>query len=458
MDGQNDTLDILGQQPALNLYTQICFCFPVQDDTSLDKIVTTLKSGLERLSASFPWVAGQVVNEGANDGNTGIFKIKPLEKTPRLIIEDLRNDASMPTMEFLRTAKFPFRMLDENVICPRNTIPGTSNEPPYEDIPVFLLQANFIIGGLLLTFNGQHQTMDMTGQGQIIDLFSKACRNEEFTPEELLTGNLARHDLIPLFDDSWTPGSELAASIIPPKSEQPSTGTEGLPAPPGPPSSSWAYLNFSSTSLLALKTHACNTLTSGFVSTDDTITAFIWQCVVRARAPRLASPEREVHFARAIDVRKFLNVPAEYPGLLQNMTYHSFPLQKLISSPLGVVASNLRTGLNATQVSHHTRSLATYFSRTPNKNCVSFTAALDLSADIMFSSWAKLDCYELDFGLGLGMPECVRRPQLIPVESLGYLMPKDREGGIAVAICLRDDDMKRLRGDEELLKYGEFIA
>ncbi|KAH8656241.1 putative trichothecene 3-O-acetyltransferase [Tricladium varicosporioides] len=458
MDGQNDTLDILGQQPALNLYTQICFCYPIHADASQDKIITTLKRGLERLSAGFPWIAGQVVNEGSDDGNTGVFKIKPLENTPRLIIKDLRNDASAPTIETLRGAKFPFKMLDENVICPRNTIPGTSNEPTHDDIPVFLVQANFVKGGLLLTFSGQHQTMDMTGQGQIIDLFSKACCGKDFTQEEISVGNLSRKYLIPLLDEFWKPGPELADSIVKPTQPNLSAEIEGLPAAPVIPNSSWAYLNFSAASLRALKTQAFSTLTADFVSTDDTITATIWQCIMRARAPRLAFPEGEVHFARAVDVRKFLNVPAEYPGLLQNMTYHSFPLQKLISSPLGVVASNLRTGLNAAHLSHHTRSLATYLSRTPDKNCVSFTATLDLSADIMFSSWAKLDCYELDFGLELGMPECVRRPQLIPVESLGYLMPKDREGGIAVAICLRDDDMERLRGDEEFLKYGEFVA
>ena len=76
----------------------------------------------------------------------------------------------------------------------------------------------------------------------------------------------------------------------------------------------------------------------------------------------------------------------------------------------------------------------------------------------MFSSWAKLDCYELDFNLGLDKPEAVRRPQFEPVESLIYLMPRTLDGGIAVAICLRDEDMERLRADEEFAKYGRYIG
>jgi len=71
----NDCLDILGQQLLLKIYTQICFCFSVADASSHSAIINTLTNGLERLSASFPWLAGKVVNEGSGEGNSGIFKI-----------------------------------------------------------------------------------------------------------------------------------------------------------------------------------------------------------------------------------------------------------------------------------------------------------------------------------------------------------------------------------------------
>jgi hypothetical protein len=75
----------------------------------------------------------------------------------------------------------------------------------------------------------------------------------------------------------------------------------------------------------------------------------------------------------------------------------------------------------------------------------------------MLSSWAKVDCCELDFNLGLGRPEAVRRPQFQPVESLIYLMPRTLGGEVAVAICLRDEDMERPGADEEFAKYGRHI-
>ncbi|KAF8348574.1 transferase family-domain-containing protein [Amanita rubescens] len=446
----NDHLEPLGQQPGLKIYTQLSLCFPVSDASSHPAIINTLTNGLEQLSASFPWIAGQLVNEGSGSGDTGIFKIKPLEKMPPLVVKDYTHDASIPSMNDLRRANFPFSMLDESIIAPRKTIPQGDESVT----PVFLVQANFIIGGLVLTFVGQHNSMDMTGQGQIIHLLSKACRNEEFTSEELSSGNLTRRNLIRLLDDSCKPGTQLARQVAKPS---PSEGTDAPPA-----KCTWAYFTFFPTSLAALKSLATKSITlpeGGYISTDDTLSAFIWQSITRARIPRLSSATKST-FARAVDVRRHLGIPQTYPGIVQNMTFHTYVLQELVEEPLGSIASQLRLAVDpkTSSLKYDTRALATFLNRSPDKSTVSFVATLDLSSDIMLSSWAKLDCYELDFNLGLGKPEAVRRPKFVPVESLLYLMPKAPDGEIAVAICLRDEDMERLRADEEFGRYARYIG
>ncbi|KAF9532140.1 transferase family-domain-containing protein [Crepidotus variabilis] len=441
-------MDLQGQQSSLQIYTQLCLCYPIKILTAHTAIVDILNNGLERLSAGFPWLAGQVVNEGASAHSTGIFKIKSLERTPRLVVKDLRNDPAAPTMESLRQAKFPFKMLDESIVAPHRTLPDSSTS----DSPVFLVQATFIIGGLLLTFVGQHATMDITGQGQIIRLFSTACRKEPFTPEELSIGNLPRRTIIPLLDDSYKPGLEVDHQIVKPP----------FPAPPSTeplPTSTWAYFIFTHTSLAALKSLATETLTSGFISTDDALTAFIWQSILRARLPRL-SPTIDVTLARAIDPRRYLNIPQTYPGVVQNMTYHTYPLRKLVDEPLGSIAAELRSVLDfkTSKIGFNTSALATLIDRTSNKTTINVTASLDLSKDIMLSSWAKVECRDLDFSLGLGKPECVRRPRFDPVESLLYLTPKAGDDEIAAGLCLRDEDMQRLKVDKEFVKYGTYIG
>ena len=457
----DDQVDILAQQPSLQIYTQICSCFSVVDASSHTAISGTLRNGLERLSTSFPWLAGQVVNEGSGEGNSGIFKIKPFEKMPHLVVKDLRQDPSIPTMDVLRRANFPMSMLDETIIAPRNTIPGSSGESVSDSNPVFLVQANFITGGLVLTFVGQHSAMDMTGQGHVIHLFSKACRNEKFTSEELSFGNLPRSNLIPLLDNSYTPGSELAQQIARPNFSHSVSHHDGSTVLPPAPKCTWTYFNFHSTSLAALKALATNSsiLASGYISTDDALSAFIWQSVIRARIPRL-NPTAESTFARAVDVRRYLGISQMYPGLMQNMTFHTYTLQRLIDEPLGSVASYLRSALDP-KTSHlcfNTRALATFLSRTPDRRNISFTGTFDLSVNLMLSSWAKLNCYEHDFNLGLGKPEAVRRPQFTPFESLIYLMPRAPDGEITVAICLRDEDIERLKADDDFAKYARYIG
>ncbi|KAL0954694.1 hypothetical protein HGRIS_003643 [Hohenbuehelia grisea] len=451
LDHLDEELDILGQTPSLKIYTQICHCYHVNDPSSHSSIVTTLTTGLERLSTSFPWLAGQVVNEGASESSTGIFKIKPLDKAPRLVVKDLVNDPSAPTMDDLQTSGFPFRLLDESVIAPIKTIPASSDEPAW---PVFVVQASFIPGGLILVFLAHHCTMDGTGQGQVISLFSKACHGTPFSLEEVTSGNLARRNLIPFLDDPYEPGPELSLQIFKPSSAPSLEST-----PPAPPRCTWAYFTFPSTSLSALKALATETITSGFVSTDDALSAFIWQSVTRIRLQRLGHVE-QVRFARAVEVRRYFNVPHTYPGMIQNMAFSAYPLKQLVADPLGAVASLLRSVVDpkTSNLAFNTRSLATFFSRTPDRSIISLTAGLDFTQDIMLSSWAKLDSYELDFNLGLGKPEAVRRPQFTPVESLMYLLPRTLDGEITLAICLREDDMERLKSDAAFTKYARCIV
>jgi len=86
--------------------------------SSHSAIINTWTNGLERLWASFSWLAGKVVYEGLGEGSSGIINTKPLDKIPRLVVKDLRHGPSIPTMDALRRANFPFSMLHETIIAP----------------------------------------------------------------------------------------------------------------------------------------------------------------------------------------------------------------------------------------------------------------------------------------------------------------------------------------------------
>ena len=436
------TLDALGQQPV-KVYTQIAFCFAVEDASTFPAILKTLTTGLERLAEHFPWLSGQLVHE------SGIYKIRALEKTPHLVVKDIRGDESKPTWDQLRRANFPISLLDESDIAPRKTIAVLPGESSTEEI--LLLQATLVEGGLILTILGQHQAMDGVGQGQVIELFSKACHNETLTPQELEIGNLADWNHIPQLDSSYDLEALLTLQLVKPT-------PSGAPSP-SRPHCTWDYFVFSADSLAQLKSLATETCPSGYVSTDDTVSAFIWQSVTRVRLGRLPASKRST-FARAIDARRYLGISPTHPGYVQNMAYNIITIEEVANGPLGVIASALRSQVDpkSSDLSLRTRALATYLTHTHDKESVSLTATLDTASDIALSSWVNQNSCHLDFGLGLGKPAAVRRPRFTPVESLMYLLPKTLNGEIGLAVCLRDEDLELLKADEEFLKYATHVG
>jgi hypothetical protein len=455
MDGSSTSddggviLDSFGQQ-ILPIYTQICLCFPIDEPQAYPRVVETLETALEKLHVQFPWLAGRVVNEGATASSTGVFKIKTVGEAPRLVVKDLREDSSFPSMDALRLARFPINALDESIVAPRKTRINADYSAAPE---VLLVQANLIKGGLILTFLGQHQAMDGIGQDQIIRLFSKACRTEAFTDKELLICNLTTaSDTIPLLEAS----NELPPTVSTHQLTTPQS-SYGL----NPPPCSWAYFSFSKSSLETLKSNATQTCPPGspFISTDDALSAFIWKSITSVRLSRLDTTTPST-FARAVDVRQMLGISAMHPGFVQNMTYNTFTFGELLSMPLGVLASHLRSKIapKTSTLVHDTRALATLLATSEDRSCVSFAASLRSTSDIFFSSWVKMGVYEYDFGGVLGRAEAVRRSRSHVTEGLMYLMPRSREGEVGLVVCLSEVDMLALRGDGEFGRFAEWVG
>lgn len=456
---QDLPLDIFAQTERINrLYTQITLCFRIGVDSpsTRTQIIDSLENGLARLSQKLPWIAGEVVQNG------DVFKITPAERTLSLVVKDLRDDATVPTWDELRKADFPFRMIDENVFAPCKTM-----VEPDAERPVLLVQANFVKGGLLLTFNAQHGSMDMTGQGQIIHLFAKACHGEDFAKDEVEVGNMQRTGRIPIHDDR-SPDAPDASKTKPRGLAQDMGANSKSPeAQASAPSDNlvWTYLGFTATSLSSLKRLASQALAADvpFVSTDDVLSAFIWQSITRARHPRLDSPQSTpTTLSRNVDVRHHFDLPPTYPGLLTTATSHTYSVDDLINqASLGAIASHLRAALDPGSLRHSAEAQAAAIAR--NKDAAaqrSISVLSNPSFDVRLSSWAKEKLYDLDFGPCLGQPEAVRRPSFISGarEGLVYFLPKGRDGSIVVGVCLRNEDMERLRVHRDVVQWSSWIG
>jgi hypothetical protein len=447
--------DVFGQLMFLKTYTQVLLCFPIPERVDLEDITKELERAALKLTETFPWLAGQVINEGSGPGNSGLFKIVPYE--PHATNAPLRvKDCSKICLTYdeIIQAKAPMSMLDGDVLAPRKGLPLSYDESK-DPAPVMIIQANFITGGLLLSFSGQHNAMDMNGQGQLIRLFAKACRGDAFTEAEVAEGNRDRRTIIHLL----SPDEPLLDhSMLRPL---PSANGPQFPSKVVP--TSWAYFHFPTSRLEQLKSLASQSSAQDplvpWVSTNDALSAFIWQRISSARLLRRKQPEATATFARAVSARRCLRpaVPEAYMGHMVSCTFDRLTFQQITTLDLSALASLIRKSLNELD-DYAVRSLVTLIAREPDKSTVSYGVRLDLDTDLLFSSWADLRLYETDFGPLLGKPDCVRRQRFVPMESLIYLMPRTEEGDIDAAICLKDVDMEALKGDREWTAYATFIG
>ncbi|KAH6851444.1 transferase family-domain-containing protein [Alternaria rosae] len=467
-------IDLMGAQPALfKLYTQLAFFFPLSEAVaaSQHQVTAIITAGLAELAKNFPWAAGQVVNANSDPKAAPLYKIRPYEPVPQLIVRDYTSDSEIPSLSQITDAGFPMQMLGEHVWAPCPTLAALGFDPRKASgkddrpAPVMLVQISYIRGGMVLCVNLQHNVCDMMGQAAVIGWLSKACRGEQFTEEELKVGNMARRGVVSLIEDEcWSPGTELQNQLFPPAptvGKEPDTAESKITE--APVKSSWMYFDFSASSLKSLKDLATTTLPqdfTSFISTDDALSALIFLSVLRARQPRLP-PSTPTTLARAVDARRYLNVHSNYPGILQNMAYTSYNLSTLLSTPLGHIAATMRQSVDpeTSDVAWRTRSLITFLAQSPdNATKTSPTATLDMGIDIALSSWTKVPAYEWDFGLGLGKAVAVRRPGLVPVEGLVYLMPKSPDESVAVAMCLREEDLECLERDLEWQRFAKYVG
>lgn len=425
------TLEIFGQQSSAGIQTPFLFCYSSPDTPDIDGIVQRLENGLLALCAALPWVAGNVICEDDDQG--GVFKIRTTRAKPVIVVKDHREDLSVPSMSRLQAAGFPTSQLDEDLLSPVVVIP--QGERIEDRTAVVTLQVNLLRGGIILNLSGHHQVLDGTGQEQIAYFLNKACRGEPFTEEEVRIGNLDRASVVKPLPDAWQPG---------PNSPYLKDSSDDTPPPRPPGELVWTDLPFASDSLARLK-QAARTA-SGYVSTDDALTAHLWQALARARRKRHPGSTPST-LGRAVNPRRYLDIPATYPGYISNMAHSRVSLDELADSPLSTVAKLLRSAVDpaTSRLGESTLEYATLLYRARDKDSVSANQHLDLDTDLMVSSWAGMRCYRFDFGLGLGPPRAFRRTKHVPVPSLMFILPKDPGGGVVVTICARADDVEGLK-------------
>jgi hypothetical protein len=341
-------------------------------------------------------------------------------------------------------------MLDGDILCPMKGMGHAYGAATVQ--PVFIIQANFVRGGLLLCFASQHNALDMNGQGVMIRQFAAAARGEPFDPEYVAAAIQDADTVVPLLKEG-----EVALGHE--ELRKPSSLTaDGAPPAGEPGLAPWIYFRFPQEKLVELKKLA--SAGSTWVSTNDALTAFYLQ---RLTAVRIASGRLDraevVRCLRAVDGRRVLKprVHEGYPGHLVGLATTELTAGDVLEGPLSSVASKIRQSV-MTVDDHYIRSLATLIQNTEDKTTIFYAARMRPGKDILISSWAQMDLATCAFGPLLGTPDFVRRPRLVEVPQLAYVMPKTKHGDMDLGACLPRDDFSALEKDIEWKKYTQLIG
>ncbi|KIX98848.1 uncharacterized protein Z520_05309 [Fonsecaea multimorphosa CBS 102226] len=444
-------------QLCWDTYTIVVLGFRTAADSTPETVTKALDRAALRLLDAYPFLTGQVINEGRSSTSSGTYKIVPYPphsdgKSP---VRPRDCTQLCPSYDEILRAHAPFSMLDGSVICPMRGFGYVYDQTVQQ--PVLIIQANFVRGGLLLCFASMHNALDMNGQGVMIRQFATAMRGEDFDPQLVAAGNQDADSIVPLL-------KEGEKALTHDEMRVPIAG----PAPPPPPqeqptqAASWIYWRFPQDKVAELKKLATSGSTKP-VSTNDAITAFYTQRLTAVRiAGGRVSRDESIRCLRAVDARAKLNppVPKGYLGHLVGLAYTEWPVAGTVAeSPLSTVASDIRQSLQKVD-DHYIRSLATLVTHAQDKRPFSYGARKQLAKDIFISSWAQLDLAQTcDFGPVLGgKPDFVRRAKMDLLPDLAYMMPKDKQGDMALGACLFKADIDGLESDEVWTRYARYVG
>ncbi|KAF9760640.1 hypothetical protein IL306_004226 [Fusarium sp. DS 682] len=440
--------DVMSQFPALNGHTQLVLGFKLPLDTSREAVIGALNAALKNLVSQIPWLDGQVVQKD------GLFLPAPwpTDRPNNEILRIKYCDNLLPPMVDLLRVGVPISKLDAHIISPfAGLSAGHRLEPP---VPIVVLQANFIHGGMLLTICFHHIIMDGTAAFQFIRHLASTLEGKQVSPPDLVQANRDRRSVVRLLNPS-EPIKDYGDLRRP----------FGFTYPPVLSTPSWCYFKLPIAGISALMKIARTQLSASTsnhqdvsrLSENDVICAFCWQ---RISAVRLSThePTTVSKFSRAIDGRLAGRIPLSYMG---HMVYHAhlrLPMRYVASSNLGDIAQRLRHALVSANNEWNLRSYATFISRESNKSLLLYGGKTNPNTDSgATSALAGDDLWPSSFGTLLG-PSCfLRRPRTTPITGSISMSPAEGDY-IPLCLCLPSVDLQALKSDAEWRRYTKVIG
>lgn len=486
-------------------YVRLVFPLPLKSGIRDEVVFDDLAEALHMTFAQEPWVSGKVFTcppetPGWRRGQLEIrHRPYSLDESQRRPYQLRYHKLDTPwTYARFRDCGFPSGVFPEELLLLDAPMVGDVDGAGAE---VFLAQANFLPGGLLLGLTTFHAATDGAGMLNITKIWAENFRElhnrrdstQPITPSQATFTDQDRDRSIP--DQIWekeysnrTYKTNLdhedtwLRALVALGPDEPNPGKEQKLTPSradgqsSPPQESRSMLNrvmFLSSRDLATLQEVCAAEPSPAgtppISVNDAIHALLWRTQLRARAAAAAARSRELDatsvFEAPVDVRDAFGpgFPPAYAGNCWLLATASMPLAELLApgTTLGRIAQVLRRGAARLdrRAIHDAYALLRAAGRDLSRVQGRFVDRLD-SADFLVSNMIFFPMSEISFGDRYfgngGTPQAVRvlHGQYAPHVRLGHVLPRNiSHGGVEISVNLFDDEMVYLDADEEVNRY-----
>ncbi|KAL1616861.1 hypothetical protein SLS56_011229 [Neofusicoccum ribis] len=439
-------------------YVRPILCFALDPSADQDEVVRILKAGLDATKEQVPYLSAEVVEDTEaeqkgcltlREGDFGELRVRTLSK------------AEFPlSYEEFRAKNFPTDQLHQDVVSPTSVFPQ-----PGSQVPVFLAQANFVEGGLLLSVAVYHLVADGFSICRLLRIWAQSCRklqdpnststvflsSSAFERAPLVVGHLSDPDKCNIADHP-----ELVLTDMPPINRMPSTARRYR-----------THVWHLSPSALQRLRHDASAGPGRKVSAADALTALIWRATVAAQQHDAADTETSaatsiLTIPVASRARTFPPLAPDYMGCPLVYANPTHALAEIVTNDavdavLPALARKVKAAVDAV-TPHYVSTVVNMFNKVPDYVCLAPASFAGLAGPhAMVSSWEKYDAYAEDWGSLFG-GRCdrwrtVSEGMMNGVQLVLPALP-GKEGGVEVAMGLEEGREEVLARDEVWTRYA----
>lgn len=442
--------------------------YQLDDGADRNTILSNICEGLRRLLGEYPFLAG-ALHEPEPGGRPFVRRTTSHASFDVHVRDVTLTNPEFPSFIQLKSQHFPPLQLDR--MLPRLIVPDLASELG-EGCPAMVVQLNLIRGGLIMGIAVHHLLVDARGLDVLLERWAAHTRfvfdsSRHPPPSPLQQSDLDSSILLKSASDAAKNAIDYRSRAVASLKYSPG----GLAAPRIPLSVMDQHVwHIPASKLAKLKASAAPSPeddTQQWVSTNDCITALMWQAVTRSRlaAHGIESPyddTRLIALENSLDVRGafkgFGGIPQAYAGNVVMFSKAEMPLCQLVRpEAFRAVAVKVREAVEKYRSWATVQRAVEWIAACPRGSDVEMDVEVIGGLDVVTTSWRVLKAYDqANFGFG---PLMGLRWAGSVIDGYCFLYPTRPSGtddeGTEIYLGLEKGCMERLLLDDELGRWAE---